>query len=311
MSIEGVDFSFARPGGAALAAAGKRFVMRYLEYSHASAASSGKFLTKPEILDYRGNGLAICALFESTSIRALDGHGAGVADATDARIALEGLGTPPLPVYFAVDFDATPAQQPTIDAYLTGAGSVLGVARVGVYGSYGLVTRCRASGTATWFYQAYAWSSGKIASFAHVYQYLNGQNINGAVDLDRALKDNYGQWDAPGGAGPEEPIVRSFYLDDTKPAVSITPKANPAIRMLNIVTDTLLPVPADFGTRIGHPTVINPGIGIPVETAGYMATYHAASVFFITSNVTTAPLPGVDCTAAIAADRAKAHIVWE
>jgi hypothetical protein len=50
------------------------------------------------------------------------------------------------PIYFAVDFDATPAQQVPINAYLTGAASVLGKTCVGVYGSYYVCKRPRRRG---------------------------------------------------------------------------------------------------------------------------------------------------------------------
>ena len=55
MSIEGVDYSFGRPGGAALAKAGKVFAARYLEYSH--SPNAGKFLTSDEVVDLHGHGM--------------------------------------------------------------------------------------------------------------------------------------------------------------------------------------------------------------------------------------------------------------
>ena len=203
---EGVDYSSGRPGGAALAAAGKTFACRYLAYR--GNPTPLKALSPGEIEDLHNHGVAVVATFESTSNRALDGAIAGEADATDALAALKGLGFPPnCPVYFAVDFDAQPQHQARIDAYLTAAAAVLGRARIGVYGGINLLTRCRQNGTAIWFWQTRAWSGISVASFAHLYQRQNSQSINGAaVDLDTALKASFGQWDAPGGAGPEQPI---------------------------------------------------------------------------------------------------------
>ena len=304
MTIEGVDLSFARPGGKALAAAGKRFVVRYLEYSHASAGSSGKFLTSAEVADYRGHGLALVANFESTSTRALDGHAAGVADGNDARVAMGKLGFPSsCPVYFSVDFDAQPSQQATIDAYLGGAASVLGKGRVGVYGSYSLVTRCRANGSATWWWQTYAWSGGKIATFAHIHQYLNGQAIGGgAVDFDAALKANYGQWDPPPGAGPAQPVdAVSTVILTPGPSGKLTPKADPAIRWMDLATGKYMgPPSATFGTPAAWPGIVTPPFP-GGRNAGFQCTIDGRAAFFLAENVTFTPTPGVDCTAAIAA----------
>jgi len=192
MTIEGVDFSWARPGGAALVASGKRFVVRYL-------TGDGKALTAAEVADYHDHGLSIALVFETTKGRALGGQAAGTVDGQSARNAAAALGIPTaVPIYFAVDFDASADQQPAIDAYLKGAASVLGRDRIGVYGGLRVVTRCHDNATARWFWQTYAWSGGKIAPFIHLYQYHNGQTINhGAVDFCRAYRANFGQWPQP------------------------------------------------------------------------------------------------------------------
>lgn len=197
MTIEGVDYSFARPGGAALKAAGKVFAVRYLEYSHATAASAAKFLTAGEIADLHGHGLAVVACLESTTTRALSGAAAGMADGTDARVAMERLGFPAAcPVYFAVDFNASLAQQPAIDAYLRATAAALGPGRTGLYAGGNVLRRAAASGSAQWFWNAAATSWGSLYGGSALWQYLNGQNINGLVDLTRALRANYGQWAA-------------------------------------------------------------------------------------------------------------------
>jgi Domain of unknown function (DUF1906) len=199
MMLEGVDYSSSRPGGAALAAAGKYFACRYVPYGGFS-----KGLNRAELDDLRAHGIAVALVWEQVTSRALQGAAAGTADALTSQAAVVSLGFPPTtPIYFAVDFAGTLAQQPAINQYLSGAASVIGKARVGVYGSYDVLNRCRANGTAAWFWQTYAWSGGAIASYAHLYQYHNGANVNGSVDLCRAMQANYGQWDAPGMTPPE------------------------------------------------------------------------------------------------------------
>jgi hypothetical protein len=192
MPIEGVDLSFARPGGAALSAAGKRFVVRYL-------TGKDKALTAHEVTDYHAQGLGIALVFESTRGRAREGKAAGTADAKAAAGAATKRGVPEsIPIYFAVDFDADPDDWPAIEDYFRAVVAEIGIERVGVYGGIFVVRRCHNTKVARWFWQTYAWSDGKILPYIHLYQYRNGQLINGGkVDFDRAYRPNYGQWPQP------------------------------------------------------------------------------------------------------------------
>jgi hypothetical protein len=194
MATEGIDFSWARPGGAAIAEAGKAFVMRYVPYP----GDGGKGLTAAEVADYRANGLDIGLVFESTAARHLDGFNAGLVDAQQSQASLAAIGAPPdLPIYFAVDFDAGSVTELTaIAEYQRGAASVLGMERVGIYGSWRVVNDAARSGYATWFWQTYAWSGGRLHPQAHVYQYSNGETLNGEVDYCRAFGDAQGLWKA-------------------------------------------------------------------------------------------------------------------
>jgi hypothetical protein len=216
--IEGVDFSFARPGAKALVAAGKHFVVRYLPYALGGATDNGKGLTAAEIREYRAAGLDIVLNFEWYAARMARGHDAGLTDARASQAAFTKLGIPDtLPVYFSADWDASTGDQAAIDAYLKAAASVLGPSRVGVYGGFNVVNRCRANGTARWFWQTYAWSAGRLSGAAHLYQYKNGQNINGSVDLTRALVPEFGQWRAVNSPpkAPEDPMGVSIKLGST------------------------------------------------------------------------------------------------
>ena len=182
---EGVDYSWSRPGGAALAAAGKSFALRYLY------PGGGKGLTAAEVNDLHAHGISVFGIFESSATRALDGNAAGVADAQIAQGQLGACGLPADQIiYFGVDFDAVDGQMPVIDDYLRGAATILGQGRVGVYGSYRVTTHCRASGSAPHAFQTYAWSHGQVDGGASFYQYNNGQNVNGSVDLVRSLNNS-------------------------------------------------------------------------------------------------------------------------
>lgn len=187
--IEGVDYSWARPGGAVLREAGKKFAVRYIPYP----GHGGKGLGEAELDDLAHNGISVAMVFESYAHRPLAGFGAGVEDANMSELALNELGLEGLPVYFAVDWDATEGQQPLINQYLLGAASVLGKDRIGIYAGYHVVKRAKEAGVVNYLWQTYAWSGGLVLDGIHLYQYNNGVSLNGDVDLTRALQDNYGQ----------------------------------------------------------------------------------------------------------------------
>lgn len=205
MAIEGVDYSWARPGGATLARSGKKFAWRYLY----ADGQGGKGLDRSEYDDLVNNGIEVVVGYESFAQRPLDGRQAGIDDANAALAQLRALGLPKMPVYLACDFDAPDydaANDPRKDLgpiadYYDGAKTVLGD-MLGGYGSYYVIKRLFDAGIVKWGFQTYAWSGGQWDSRAQIQQYLNGQNINGAVDLCRATTDNYGQASKYGGIAP-------------------------------------------------------------------------------------------------------------
>ena len=296
MSIEGCDFSDGRPGGKALAAAGKRFVCRYLAYR--GNPDPRKPLTIAEIGDYFANGISIVANFESTSNRMLDGAAAGAADAADAKADLKGLGFPDTcPVYFSADFDPQPQYLARIDAYLTAAAGVLGKARVGIYGGIDALTHTRAAGTATWFWMAAGWDHGRQPpAFAHLWQYqtagMGAPSINGAsVDNDRALKDNYGQWDAPPSGGPAVEDIVLPITDPTEGTVALA--VNQQLYALNgaplVTVSGAASVGSPFGTTVG---------GVAYRTV-YVTTSGVRQLLL--AKAVVKPNPGVDCSAEVEA----------
>lgn len=244
-AIEGVDYSWARPGGATLKAAGKHFAVRYLYPD----GQGGKGLDVSELADLKRNGVEVPVVYESYAARAKEGRAAGEADARTAQKALVAVGLPSgMPIYFAVDYDAPEHEQDEIDAYLRGAASVIGADRVGVYAGYWVIKRCKENNTAKWLWQTYAWSGGKVHPDIHLYQYRNGQDLNGAVDFCRAMKSNYGQPSAFGGANPVPPTP-------TTPA--------PAKGTYTVVRgDTLSSIAARYGTSYQTLAKIN-GIADP------------------------------------------------
>ena len=194
--IEGVDYAWARPTITSLVAAGKRFACRY-----GGPGSAGKQLDPIEARALAAAGIAIVANAEGNADGLAGGTNAGRDWARQAEAHFAVCGMPPdRPIYLSVDFDVTAAGWLNVAAALRGAADVLGPARVGVYGGYDAMWWARRDNVAQWFWQTYAWSGGQWAPGNHVEQYRNGVALGGgSVDLNRALKADYGQWVPNGG----------------------------------------------------------------------------------------------------------------
>jgi Domain of unknown function (DUF1906) len=188
--IEGVDYSWGRPDLGELARLGKRFAVRYLSFKR-----TGKNLTRAEADQLIAAGLAVVSNWENDKGDQLGGHNRGVAHATEAaRQHLACGGPPDRPIYFSTDFDASTSQLATCHRYLRGCADVIGWDRVGVYGGFRTINYMRDRGV-RWLWQTYAWSGGQWAAGTHLRQYRNEVRLAGAdVDLDRAMKTDYGQW---------------------------------------------------------------------------------------------------------------------
>jgi hypothetical protein len=190
--VEGVDYSSTRPDPAQLYALGKRFVVRY-----GGPGGDWKHLTAAEAAALTGAGLALVANAEGTADGMLGGWDAGASWAFQADVAFRALGMPSWkPIYLSVDFDCGPDKQwAAVAQALKGAASVLGPARVGVYGSYDVMQWAKRDGVARWFWQTYAWSGGRWAGHNHLEQYKNHVTLaGGTVDLCRSKTADYGQW---------------------------------------------------------------------------------------------------------------------
>lgn len=197
MAIEGVDYSSTLNAdwaglAAALKGAGKAFAVRYVV---GDKSPTGRGITAAETAALTAAGIDIAAVYEGTANRMQAGLAAGQADAQSAQANLVAAGLPAtMPIYFASDWDALPSEQAVIDAYLKGAASVIGSARVGLYGGYWPVSRAMINKSAAWFWQTTAWSGGNIANGLHLYQYAYNQWIGGVnCDSTQALQPVYGQ----------------------------------------------------------------------------------------------------------------------
>ena len=210
VTVFGCDYAWGRPGTAALQKAGVKFAARYLSYD-----TTGKNLTRSEAAALSRAGIWIVVVWEQTASRVLGGKTAGASDAREAARQAKVCGMPDdRPIYFAVDFEATAGQQPTVNAYLDGAASVIGRERVGLYAGYGPIKRAFDAGKIAYGWQTYAWSGGAWDPRAQLQQYSNDHRINGVgLDYDRAVKSDYGQWKVGVSPAKED----DMQLDDSVP----------------------------------------------------------------------------------------------
>jgi hypothetical protein len=200
----GLDYAWSRPSSpAALKAAGYSFVARYLSYD-----TSGKNLTAGEARDLFAAGIDVVSNWEWGAQDALNGYQTGVDEAQKALQLANDCGMPAdRPIYFSVDFDASPDQQAAIDSYFDGVASVLGVDRTGAYAGYYVVQRLFDHGKIKWGWQTYAWSGGQWDPRAQLRQIQNGVTVAGAdSDIDTSVANDFGQWgpNAPAAATPPE-----------------------------------------------------------------------------------------------------------
>lgn len=185
-----LDYSFARPDPAKIVSEGFGGVLRYL------SPNAGKNLEPGERDNLRAHGLSIGLVWEWYAKRALEGRDAGVADARAAAAQAAALGFPEyLPIYFAVDFDATEADQGPINAYFEGIRSVFSGRKLGVYAGYWPLKRLFDAQLINYGWQTYAWSGGNWDPRAQLRQVLNGQ-WGGQVDFDESTQDDWGGWAA-------------------------------------------------------------------------------------------------------------------
>lgn len=184
------DYSSARPGGQALLNAGIAGVVRYLWPN-----ISSKGLGQSELDDLQAHGIKIALVYEEDG-KELTEDGGGLRVAKIADGLRQALGYPHAPVYFAVDFQPTAEQIDKIKSEVESMEAVIPHDERGIYGNFDVVESVVGGGAAKYGWQTYAWSNGKVSSHAALYQYLNGQSINGgAVDYCKNLAEDFGSID--------------------------------------------------------------------------------------------------------------------
>jgi len=241
----GLDYAWSRPSSPqALKAAGYSFVARYLSYD-----TSGKNLTAGEARDLFGAGIDVVANWEWGASDALNGYQTGHDQAQKALDLANACGMPAdRPIYFSVDFDATPAQQTPINDYMDGVASVIGRGRTGAYGGYYVIKRLFDAGKITFGWQTYAWSGGQWDARAQLRQVQNGITAAGdgdCCDLDNSYADDFGQWG-------HAPAWKAAFVSQSWPlaTTAMTLKCGQAVKA-NIVLRNTGSKSWDTNTKLG------------------------------------------------------------
>lgn len=229
MTLVGADFSAARPGGAALAAAGVVGVGRYLSYP-----GSQYGVTDDEIRDYKAHGIDTWLVREKGSTNMLGGYDQGVADATESQALLENLTElrHDIPLYTACDFEPVGAQLDACAAYQAGWRDTLGLARSAAYGGGDFLYRViKQDASASLAWQAAGWAGqhstvpvesgdgGRYrVDFADIYQVFGNVQV---PETDKCLifSNYYGQNGSPAAPieSDDEMQLLTIYCDQYGP----------------------------------------------------------------------------------------------
>ena len=230
---------------------GIQYVGRYL-------GNSWKSMDKTEADGIMAAGLQIVSIWETNPTHAAYfTKDQGVLDAKEASSYAKAISqTEGSAIYFAVDYDAAPADMPLILNYFSGVREGIDKNfRVGVYGSYSVLHKLYHHQAVDFYWQTTSWSRGNVAGFHHILQYQHNTNLAGILVDYNEFSNRAGSWSRNAGSieGP-----------------STTYTVQPG--------DTLGKIAARFGTtvaelvklnNIDNPNLIYPGQNLQLSGPSY------------------------------------------
>lgn len=188
--IQGFDYTNHNMSVATLKANNIKFVCRYLSDR---ISGNWKDLRSEEVSRYGKAGIGIVSNWE-THGRPANTVSQGEHDARHALAEAKSMGMPDgRPIYFSVDYDASPGSK---NQYFKGLRNVLGVHRVGIYGPADFIIHGVEDGYVGWGWRTAAtgWG-GSSTKHCQIVQYHNGVTRGGIdVDLDYGTVKDVGQW---------------------------------------------------------------------------------------------------------------------
>ncbi|MCQ6280834.1 LysM peptidoglycan-binding domain-containing protein [Bacillus sp. EB600] len=232
-----------------LKAAGIEYVGRYL-------GDSWKSITKKEADILVHAGLKIISIWETNpTFAGYFSEDKAIADGKEAIAYAKLIGQPEgSAIYFAVDYDAQPADLPAILSYFLGVRQSLGKDyKAGVYGSYAVLDMLQRSRAADCYWQTAAWSRGEVADFIDILQFGFNKNIAG-IPVD------YNQFATSAGSWGKSLVPSPSFQPSPPPSSATTYTVQPG--------DTLSGIAARYRTtvldmvkanNIKDPNLIYPG----------------------------------------------------
>lgn len=150
----GVDYSFARPDPALMAAAGITFVCRY-----ESGGTSGKNVHTDEVVKLWAAGIAMILNWEQSAGDALQGAALGATQGATAKAHAEAIAYPhELPIVCSVDTGVTPWTIGLVEGYLRAFAKAIAPYPLGVYGGTTIINRVADICVLGWQANASSWS---------------------------------------------------------------------------------------------------------------------------------------------------------
>lgn len=197
-----LDYAVGIPTPESVRNAGHAGVIRYVSDRRPGAEyMTGKPLGAAEATAMRAAGVTVTSNYQFGKGETADwlgGYPSGLRHAQrGAELHREAGGPDTAPIYVSIDDSPTFTQFVTqIAPYLLAWQSVIGPARVGVYGNAPTIAWASRFGVGRWFWQ-HGWGTPAdyIHPAAHLRQ-LRGQTQVGGVtvDVNTILQPSYGQW---------------------------------------------------------------------------------------------------------------------
>lgn len=186
-----VDYSYDNPTIARLKSLGTASnpVVGVIRYVSPASPKTSKNLSPDEYAALKAAGFAVGLVWEGGASSALGGRAQGASDGKRANAQADALNYPGnAAIYFAVDFQATSSQMPTVLDYLRAADAA-SPRKIGVYGSYAVIEAAAKAGVGDYYWQTSAWSSGKVSSHCNLYQNI----YHADTDVSDVVTDDWGQ----------------------------------------------------------------------------------------------------------------------
>ncbi|WP_217269630.1 LysM peptidoglycan-binding domain-containing protein [Neobacillus endophyticus] len=239
---------------------GVKYVGRYL-------GNSWKSMDQSEADVILHAGLKLVSIWETNPTYAdYFTESKGVSDAKEASSSARSLGQEPgSAIYFAVDFDAQPADMTAIVHYFSGIKQGLDSSyKIGVYGSYYVLEQLHSSNAADFYWQTTSWSRGNEAPFTHIFQYRHDVTLAGIqVDYNYFINDA-GAWGAAaaqpapsGGTSSSGTNSGKTQGGTSQPGSSSGSSHGQAATYVIKHGDTLSGIAAKFGTTVNALAQLN------------------------------------------------------